>query len=96
MVQILEKIERGEGEQEDLDRCSSRLRPDPRQVLCALGEFAVDPVASYIANSATSSSAHIHQGRCPFGGNSSLEGILAPSEQHHHRAVENPLPLVTA
>ena len=28
--------------------------------------------------------AHVEQGSCPFGGSSSLEGILAPSDQHAH------------
>ncbi len=96
MVQILEKIERGEGELEDLALLESINGRILGKVLCALGEFAVYPVSSYIAKWRDEFVAHIQQGRCPYGGNSSLEGILAPSEQHHHRAVENPLPLVTA
>jgi NADH-quinone oxidoreductase subunit F len=95
MVQILEKIERGEGELEDLALLESINGRILGKVLCALGEFAVYPVSSYIAKWRDEFVAHIQQGRCPYGGNSSLEGILAPSEQHH-RAVENPLPLVTA
>jgi hypothetical protein len=31
--------------------------------------------------------AHVQQGRCPFGGSSSIEGILAPSDQHSHHPV---------
>jgi NADH-quinone oxidoreductase subunit F len=96
MVQILEKIERGEGELEDLALLESINGRILGKVLCALGEFAVYPVSSYIAKWRDEFVAHIQQGRCPYGGNSSLEGILAPSEQHHHRAVENPLPMVTA
>ena len=33
-------------------------------------------------SSARSSSAHVDEGGCPFGGESSLEGILAPVDQH--------------
>jgi hypothetical protein len=65
-------------------------------VLCALGEFAVYPVASYMEKWGEEFRAHIDQGRCPFGGSSSLEGILAPSDQHHDRAVENPLAVIPA
>jgi hypothetical protein len=31
--------------------------------------------------------AHIEHGGCPFEGSSSLEGILAPSDQHAHTPV---------
>jgi NADH-quinone oxidoreductase subunit F len=96
MVQILEKIERGEGEMEDIALLESINGRILGKVLCALGEFAVYPVSSYIAKWRDEFVAHIQQGRCPYGGNSSLDGILAPSEQHHQRAVENPLPLVIA
>jgi len=27
---------------------------------------------------------HIDEGGCPFGGESSLEGVFAPVEQHHY------------
>jgi len=32
--------------------------------------------------------AHIDLGRCPFDGESSLDGILAPSEMHAHHGHE--------
>src|SRR5215831_12512684 len=83
MVQILEKIERGEGEMEDLALLESINGRILGKVLCALGEFAVYPVSSYIAKWRDEFVAHIQQGRCPYDGRSSIEGILAPSEQHH-------------
>ena len=52
--------------------------------LCALGDFAVYPVASYMRNYPAEFMAHIEQRRCPFGGESSIEGILAPIDQHTH------------
>jgi hypothetical protein len=30
---------------------------------------------------------HVDEGRCPFGGTSSVEGVLAPSDQHAHTAM---------
>jgi hypothetical protein len=45
------------------------------------------PVASYVDKFRAEFQAHIDQGGCPFGGESSLEGILAPVDQHHHSHV---------
>jgi NADH-quinone oxidoreductase subunit F len=91
MVQILEKIEAGEGEMADLELLSSINSRILGKVLCALGEFAVYPVASYMDKWGDEFRAHVEQGRCPFAGTSSLEGILAPSDQHaHHATVEVP------
>ena len=97
MVQILEKIERGDGELSDLELLESINGRILGKVLCALGEFAVYPVSSYIAHWRDEFVAHIRQGRCPYEGRSSIEGIIAPSEQHHHAAVvENPLAVISA
>ena len=82
MVQMLEKIERGDGEHADLDLLESVDGRILGKVLCALGEFAVYPVASYIRKWRDEFRAHVDQGRCPFDGQSSIEGILAPIEQH--------------
>ena len=88
MVQILEAIENGTATHADLELLDSVGDNILGKVLCALGEFAVYPVASYMAKWRDEFVAHIQTGRCPFGGNSTLEGILAPSDQHHHAAVE--------
>jgi NADH-quinone oxidoreductase subunit F len=84
MVQLLEKIEAGDGEQADLDLLRSINSRILGKVLCALGEFAVYPVASYMDKWGDEFRAHVERGRCPFGGASSIEGILAPSDQHTH------------
>jgi NADH-quinone oxidoreductase subunit F len=95
MVQILEKIERGDGELSDLELLDSINGRILGKVLCALGEFAVYPVSSYIAHWRDEFVAHIQHGRCPYDGRSSIEGILAPSEQHHGPAhVEKPLAVI--
>ena len=45
------------------------------------------PVASYVDKYREEFEAHIDQGGCPFGGESSIEGIVAPVDQHTHTPV---------
>jgi NADH-quinone oxidoreductase subunit F len=84
MVQILEAIENGTATHADLELLDSVGDNILGKVLCALGEFAVYPVASYLHKWRAEFVAHIEHGGCPFDGASSLEGILAPSDQHAH------------
>jgi NADH-quinone oxidoreductase subunit F len=84
MVQILESIENGAATHADLELLDSVGDNILGKVLCALGEFAVYPVDSYLHKWRDEFVAHVEQGGCPFGGSSSLEGILAPSDQHAH------------
>ncbi len=84
MVQILEKIEAGEATMADLDLLESVGSRILGKVLCALGEFAVYPVASYLKKWREEFVAHVERGACPFAGSSSIEGIVAPSDQHVH------------
>jgi hypothetical protein len=46
------------------------------------------PVASYVDKFREEFQAHIDAGGCPFGGESSLDGLLAPVEQHNHHIGE--------
>jgi hypothetical protein len=55
--------------------------------LCALGDFAVYPVSSYLRKFRSEFEAHLDGAGCPFGGKSSIEGIFAPVDQHVHHAV---------
>src|SRR5512133_3828400 len=84
MVQILESIENGTASHADLELLDSVGDNILGKVLCALGEFAVYPVASYLDKWRDEFVAHVEQGGCPFGSSSSLERILAPSDQHAH------------
>jgi NADH-quinone oxidoreductase subunit F len=84
MVQILESIENGTATHADLELLDSVNDNILGKVLCALGEFAVYPVASYLHKWRSEFEAHVEQRGCPFHGASSLEGILAPSDQHAH------------
>ena len=59
--------------------------------LCPLGDAAAMPVASYVDKFREEFQAHIDAGGCPFGGESSLEGLFAPVDQHtHHPVAEVP------
>jgi NADH-quinone oxidoreductase subunit F len=89
LVQLLTKIEHGEGEPTDLDLLDSVCDRMLGKSLCALGDFAVYPVSSYLRKYRAEFEAHVAGGACPFGGESSIEGILAPVDQHAH-----PLPEV--
>ena len=87
MVQILERIEAGEAELSDLDLLENVGDRILGRSLCALGDFAVYPVASYAAKWGEEFEAHVELGRCPFDGDSSIEGIVAPSDAHAHAEV---------
>jgi NADH-quinone oxidoreductase subunit F len=86
-VQILEKLERGDSGPDDLDLLRKVCDRIEGKSLCALGDFAVWPVQSYFDKWHDEFVAHVEQGGCPFGGESSLEGIVAPSDQHTHAPV---------
>jgi NADH-quinone oxidoreductase subunit F len=82
MVQILERLEAGEGSSDDLDLLRSVGSRILGKSLCALGDFAVYPVASYLDKWGEEFERHVELGRCPYEGESSLEGIVAPSDAH--------------
>jgi NADH-quinone oxidoreductase subunit F len=86
LVQILQKIEDGRAELSDLDLLESVGSRILGRSLCALGDFAVYPVQSYLRKFRAEFEAHVEQGGCPFGGGSSIEGIVAPSDRHAHPA----------
>jgi NADH-quinone oxidoreductase subunit F len=84
LVRILEKIEGGRGEYADLDLLDNIGSRILGRSLCALGDFAVYPVQSYLRKFRAEFEEHVALGRCPFGGDSSIQGTLAPSDQHAH------------
>jgi NADH-quinone oxidoreductase subunit F len=89
LVQLLTKLEAGEAEQADLDLLDDVCDRMLGRSLCALGDFAVYPVSSYLRKYRAEFEEHVASGGCPFGGESSIEGIVAPIDQHAH-----PLPEV--
>ena len=84
MVQLLTKIEDGRAELSDLDLLLNVCDRILGKSLCALGDFAVYPVSSYLNKFHDEFVAHVEQAGCPFGGESSVEGIVAPIDQHLH------------
>jgi NADH-quinone oxidoreductase subunit F len=87
LVQLLEKIEDGRGTQDDLDLVTTVCDRIEGKSLCALGDFAVWCVGSYVRKFHDEFQRHVDEGRCPYGGQSSVEGVLAPSDQHTHTAM---------
>jgi len=84
-VQLLRKIEEGTASQDELDVLLNVCDRILGNCLCPLGDAAAMPVASYVARFRDEYQRHIDEGGCPFGGESSLEGVLAPVDQHHAR-----------
>jgi NADH-quinone oxidoreductase subunit F len=82
LVQILTKIETGHAEATDLDLLDAVCDRMLGTSLCALGDFAVYPVSSYLRKYHAEFAEHVALARCPFDGESSIEGILAPVDQH--------------
>ena len=87
MVQLLHKIEDGRAEHDELDLLLSVCDRILGKCLCPLGDAAAMPIASYVSKFRDEFRAHIDEGGCPFGGESSLEGVLAPVDQHTHAPV---------
>ena len=91
MVSILRKIEDGEASQGELDLLLDVCDRILGKCLCPLGDAAAMPIASYVDKFRDEYQAHIDQGGCPFAGESSLDGIFAPVDQHtHHPTAEVP------
>jgi NADH-quinone oxidoreductase subunit F len=82
LVQLLEKIEEGHAGQADLDLVISVCDRILGKSLCALGDFAVWCVSSYLEKYRDEFQRHVDEGGCPFGGESSLEGVFAPVDTH--------------
>ena len=85
MVQILESIENGTATRADLELLDSVGDNILGKVLCALGEFAVYPVASYLHKWRDEFVAHVEQGGCPFGGSLVARGdprAVRPARAH--------------
>jgi NADH-quinone oxidoreductase subunit F len=90
MVQILGSIEEGTASQGDLDLLLDVCDRILGKCLCPLGDAAAMPVASYVDKFRAEFQDHLERG-CPMAGDSSLEGILAPVDQHtHHPVAEVP------
>jgi NADH-quinone oxidoreductase subunit F len=83
MVQILEKIEEGRAEYEELDLLLDVCDRILGKCLCPLGDAAAMPVASYVDRFRDDFRRHVDEGACPFP-DSPLDHVLAPVDQHAH------------
>jgi NADH-quinone oxidoreductase subunit F len=89
MVQLLHKIEDGDAEEDELDLLLDVCDRILGHCLCPLGDAAAMPIASYVDKFRDEFREHIRAGRCPFDGESSLDRVFAPVDQHrHHPTVE--------
>jgi NADH-quinone oxidoreductase subunit F len=85
MVDLLRKIEAGEATQGELDLLLDVCDRILGNCLCPLGDAAAMPVASYVAKFRDEYQRHLDERGCPFGGESTLDHVLAPVDQHHAR-----------
>ena len=88
VTQLLQKIEDGRASQADLDLLLSVCDRIMGKCLCPLGDSDAIAVLSYVDRFRDEYQAHIDLGHCPFDGESSLEGILAPAAMHEHHGHE--------
>ena len=65
MLEILERITGGEGEDGDIERLETLARTIKRTSLCGLGQTAPNPVLTTIKYFRDEYEAHIHEKRCP-------------------------------
>jgi NADH-quinone oxidoreductase subunit F len=87
MVQILQQIEAGDATQGQLDLLLDVCDRILGKCLCPLGDAAAMPIASYVDRFRDEFQAHLDEGRCPFAGESSLESLFAPVDQHARHPV---------
>jgi NADH-quinone oxidoreductase subunit F len=84
MTQILRRLEAGDAEQSELDLLLDVCDRINGKCLCPLGETSAIAVASYVDKFRDEFQAHIDEGRCPFGDESPLHGVIAPTSLHTH------------
>ena len=94
LTQILQKIEDGRASQGDLDLLLDVCERVNGKCLCPLGDSDAIAVASYAAKFRDEFQAHVDGGGCPFGGRSTLDGIVAPVAVHDHHLHEHNLPML--
>jgi NADH-quinone oxidoreductase subunit F len=87
LTAILRKLEDGRASQGELDLLLDVCDRINGKCLCPLGDSDAIIVASYVAKFRDEFQAHIDGGGCPFGGDSSLDGVLAPVAMHTHSPV---------
>jgi len=93
LVQLLRAVEDGTAEERDLDLMLDVCDRIIGKCLCVLGDSAAMPVASCVTKFRDEFRAHLEHGGCPFGADSQLAGLFAPTDQHAHTAVPEEAPV---
>jgi NADH-quinone oxidoreductase subunit F len=91
LVQLLTTIEDGRATPRDLDLLDNVCDRMLGRSLCALGDFAVYPVSSYLRKYRSDFEAHLEGAGCPFT-ESPVKGIFAPVNQHAGHAHTEAVP----
>jgi len=81
MLEILERIVGGQGEEGDIDRLLELADTIMNTALCGLGKSAALPVVSTIQNFREEYEAHINQKRCPTGSCEKLRSFSIDAEK---------------
>ncbi len=88
LVQMLRAVENGTASESDFDLALDVCDRIIGKCLCVLGDSDAMIVASCVTKFRDEFRAHLEHGGCPFGHDSSLDGLFAPSDQHAaHREV---------
>jgi NADH-quinone oxidoreductase subunit F len=82
LVQLLRSVEAGTASERDLELLLDVCDRIIGKCLCVLGDSAAMPVASCVTKFRDEFKAHLEHGGCPFGGDSTLDGLFAPVDQH--------------
>ena len=93
LVQLVRSFEEGKASEQDFDLLLDVCDRIIGKCLCVLGDSAAMPVASCVTKFRDEFRAHIEHGGCPFGEDSSLAHLFAPSDQHHHTPVAQEAPV---
>ncbi|HEV7134915.1 MAG TPA: NADH-quinone oxidoreductase subunit NuoF [Gaiellaceae bacterium] len=93
LVQLVRSFEEGSASEEDFDLLLDVCDRIIGKCLCVLGDSAAMPVASCVTKFRDEFRAHLEHGGCPFGEDSSLAHLFAPSDQHHHNPVAQEAPV---
>jgi NADH-quinone oxidoreductase subunit F len=93
LVQLLHAVETGSASEPDLELLLDVCDRIIGKCLCVLGDSAAMPVASCVTKFRDEFHAHLEHGGCPFGGDSTLDHLFAPVDQHTHAALPIEVPV---
>jgi NADH-quinone oxidoreductase subunit F len=93
LVQLMRAVEEGSATERDLELTLDVCDRIIGKCLCVLGDSAAMPVASCVTKFRDEFRAHLEHGGCPFGADSQLAGLFAPSDQHAHTPMAQEAPV---